>query len=132
MYRSNRGLTLIELLIVVSIIGVLVAVAVPTYNEHVRKARRADAQAALMELSQFMERYYTANGRYRTAAGTAPTLPFTTSPKGSSNAFYNLSLSAVTDTSFTLRAAPTGAMTGDSCGNLTITNTGVRAPANCW
>ena len=61
--KHSAGFTLIELMIVVAIIAIIAAVAFPSYQEHVRKTRRADAQTALLELSQFMERHYTANGR---------------------------------------------------------------------
>ena len=95
-----------------------------------------------MELAQLMERNYTRLGRYTTdVAGTAaPTLPLTTSPKDGGRAIYDLSLSAVTATSYTLQAAPRagGPMAGDRCGSLTLTNTGLKGQAtgattaDCW
>lgn len=134
-----RGFTLIEVMIVVAIIGILAAIAYPSYQEHVRKARRADAQTALLELAQFMERHYTANGSYLTAAGTAPGLPFTEAPKDGSSKYYDLSFAATpTASGYTLRAAPKGAMAGDACGTLTLSNTGAKGQkagaslAECW
>ncbi|MCI1010624.1 type IV pilin protein [Pseudomonas oryzihabitans] len=139
---KQTGFTLIELMIVVAIVGILAAIAYPSYQEHIRRANRADAQASLMELAQFMERNYTRLGRYTTdTAGTAPTLPFTTSPKDGGRAIYDLSLSAVTATDYTLQAAPRadGSMVGDRCGNLTLTNAGLKGQsgtgvttADCW
>lgn len=55
----QTGFTLIELMTVVAIVGILAAIAYPSYQEHIRRANRADAQASLMELAQFMERSYT-------------------------------------------------------------------------
>lgn len=142
--RSSRetGFTLIEIMIVVAIVGILAAIAYPSYMEHVRRGNRADAQASLMELTQFMERNYTRLGRYTTdAAGTtAPTLPFATSPKDGSRAIYDLGLGTVTTTTYTLQASPSagGTMVGDRCGTLTVTNTGLRGQAagatgaDCW
>ncbi|MDQ7914927.1 type IV pilin protein [Pseudomonas sp. 102515] len=139
--NRQRGFTLIELMIVVAIVGILAAIAYPSYQEHIRRANRADAQASLMELAQFMERNYTRLGRYTTdTAGTAPTLPFATAPKDGGRAIYDLSLSAVTATSYTLQAAPRagGPMAGDRCGSLTLTNTGLKGQAtgattaDCW
>jgi type IV pilus assembly protein PilE len=130
--RSKQaGFTLIELMIVVAIIGILAAVAYPSYVEYIRQARRADAQSALLELAQFMERRYTTTGSYE--AGDDCSLPFDTSPKDGSTAFYNLSAACDAST-FTLTATRTGAMTADECGNLTLTNTGLQgaASADCW
>jgi type IV pilus assembly protein PilE len=134
-----RGFTLIELMIAVAVVGILAAIAYPSYQEHVRKARRADAQSALLELAQFMERHYTANGRYLTAAGVAPNLPFAEAPKDGSSKYYDLSFSATpTASSYTLRAVPKGGMTGDACGTMTLSNTGAKGQATgaslaeCW
>ena len=62
--NKDRGFTLMELMVVVAIVGILGAVAYPSYIDSTRKARRADAQADLIELSGFMERFFTENNRY--------------------------------------------------------------------
>ena len=140
-WRSkNSGFTLIEVMIVVAIIGIIAAIGYPSYQEHVRKTKRADAQSALMELAQFMERYYTANGRYLTSANAAPTLPFTEAPKDGASKSYNLAFAASSPTanSYTLQATPKNSMAGDKCGTLTLTNTGAKGQAvgatmaDCW
>lgn len=137
--RAARGFTLLEVMVVVAIIGILAAIAYPSYLEHVRKARRADAASALMELAQFMERYYTANGKYVTGAGAAPDLPFTEAPKDGSTKYYDLSFSATpTASGYTLQAAPKGAMSADACGTLTLASSGAKGYATggsmskCW
>lgn len=137
---SQAGFTLIEVMIVVAILGILSAIAFPSYQEHVRKARRVDAQTALMELSQFMERYYTSNGRYLSTQNKAPTLPFTESPKDSTSKSYRLGFAddSPTASGYVLEAVPQGAMLNDTCGTLTLSNTGAKGQgqgeslATCW
>nr|WP_298142719.1 type IV pilin protein [uncultured Pseudomonas sp.] len=135
----NRGFTLIEMMIVIVVIGILAAISYPSYQEYVRRAKRADAQAVLLELAQFMERHYTANGTYLTADDKAPDLPFTAAPKDGTNSNYDLSFVAKpTASGYTLRAVPKGSMTGDTCGTLTLSNTGAKGQAAgaslaaCW
>ena len=115
------GFTLIELMIVVAIVGILSAIAYPSYQQHVRSSRRADAQAALSELAQFMERRFTETNSYA-AAGP---LPFTQSPRDGT-AVYNLTLPAVAANTFTLQAAPIagGPQVGD--GNMQLAETGAK------
>jgi len=119
--RQQQGFSLIEVMIVVAIIGLLSAVAYPSYSKYVVSSKRTDAQRALIEYAQSMERYFTANGRYSTAAagttcgGTAP----------SAVSLYTLSCVA-TDTTFTVTATPTTGTGQASDGNQTLTNTGAK------
>lgn len=128
--RSWRGFTLIELMITVAIVGILAAIAYPSYTQYVQRSNRAEARAALLENAQFLERSYTTANRYD-AAGA---LPHTQSPP-SGAARYDIAVAAAAQT-FTLSAVPTGSMAGDICGTLTLTNTGVRGAdddlAQCW
>lgn len=133
----QRGMTLIELMIVVAIIGILAAIVYPSYQQYVLRANRAEAQAVLSESAQLMERRFTTCGTYSTnatcAATPAPTS--TVSPPGGGTVKYNISFSAgPTATAFTLQAAPAGAQTSDKCGTLTLSNTGAQTPttAGCW
>jgi type IV pilus assembly protein PilE len=131
---SQSGVTLIELLITVAILGILTAVAYPSYQTYVARANRAEAQGILMENAQLLERNYTTANRYDTlnsdGTGGAPAI-IAQSPK-TGTAKYNIAAAYATSQSFTLTATPTGSMTGDSCGNLTYTNTGFKDPADCW
>jgi len=133
--NTQNGFTLVELMIVILVIGILAGIAYPSYQESVIKSKRADAKSALLELSVFMERYYTTKGCYNTpdstslacvASNAAPTLPFTTTPK-SGTANYDLTVAA-TPTSFTLTATPR-TNTADKCGALTLDNTGIKSLA---
>lgn len=130
--KQASGFTLIELMIVVAIIGILASIAYPSYQQYILRANRAEAQAILTETAQFMERYFTTNGTYKDGA-----LLSGVSPKGASGSAikYNISFSVTPSaTAFTLQAAPAGAQASDSCGTLTLSNTGVQTPttAGCW
>jgi type IV pilus assembly protein PilE len=127
MYKKTThqfGFTLIELMITVAIVSVLATVGMGSYTTYITKSRRADAQAVLLNLAQFMERVYTENNTYK-PGGNNPTLPYTESPIDGSSKYYNLTLSASTATSFTLRATPKNSQAGD--GFLEITNLGTKA-----
>ncbi len=71
--NNQSGFTLIEIMIVVAIIGIITAVALPSYQEHVVRTRRVTAAGCLVELGQFMERHYTANMTYAGAVLPTPT-----------------------------------------------------------
>ena len=124
--QLKKGFTLIELMIVAAIVAILAAIAYPSYTQYVMRSKRADAAGDLLELSQFLERYYTENGRYdEDTGGTAMTLPYDQSPE-SGDAAYNISTTTLTDTTFTLQALPNGGQASDPCGTLTLDNAGTR------
>ena len=130
MMGSSRhsGFTLIELMIVVVIAGILVSIAIPSWQGYVIRANRAAAKADLNELSLFMEREFTARGRYDDSDNPnnlAGDLPFDSSPQGAAEAAYNIALNNLTDSSFVLSATPTGVQEQDeNCGGLTVDHAG--------
>ena len=121
--RTALGFTLIELMITVAVVAILAAVAIPSYSEHVRKSRRAQAKADLVELAQQLERFHTVQNTYN-----GMTLPFTQSPRDGKS-YYTLSLSgAATSSSFTLQAVPGTGQDKDKCGTLTLDQAGRKTP----
>ncbi|MDB5995840.1 MAG: pilus assembly protein [Pseudomonas sp.] len=131
MRRTNRGFTLIEILIVIAIIGIIITIGYPSLTEYVKKGRRTEVAGLLSEQAQILERFYSKNNVYTAATGLS-----------GGNDYYTIN-QTVTDQTFLLTAVrKTGsAMATDKCGDFTITNTGVRSMANataglttkdCW
>ncbi len=137
--RSKQGMlgvTLIELMVVVTIIGILVAIAYPGYQSQMQKTRRADGKAALLNASQQLERCFTRFNAYNNGGCVVAgqLVGGITSPEG----WYVVTDSAPAANSFLLVATPQGAQAGDAqCLNLRLDNRGARSatgsvPANCW
>jgi type IV pilus assembly protein PilE len=131
----ETGLTLLELMIVVAVVGLLAAIAYPAYTEQVARGRRADAKTVLLEAAQFMERNFTEAGAYnRDAGGAAITtgsgsLPagLREAPREGTNKFYDITIATIGANNFTLRATRKGGQASDKCGNFELTNTGTKS-----
>jgi len=136
--RRNQGFTLVELMIVVAIVAILAALAYPSYQQYVRKSRRADAKAVLVEAAQFMERSYTEKNFSYASVTLPPTLE--KSPQDGERKYYTIDFdSTPTDNTFTLVATPEGDQTKDRCGALTLDHTGKKGTEasgmtvdECW
>lgn len=107
--KAENGFTIIELMIVVAMIAVLAAAAIPSYDSYIQKSHMKTAVATIHKDGQFMEKWYSINGKYTTGSAW-PTLPYTVSPE-SGTALYRIgftsgSYSAGNDNKYTLIATP--------------------------
>lgn len=133
--KRLRGFTLIELMVVVVIIAVLAAVAIPMYGKYAFRARRADGQDLLQRISMAQERFYATHNKY----GTLADIGFE-NPAISEKGYYSVSLAFPGNNSlkFLATAAPLGAQQNDDCASLTVNNAGVRdatgstTNGKCW
>lgn len=139
--RVNSGFTLIELMIAVAIVGILTAVALPTYQSQILKSHRTDAKMALLDLASRQERYMSLQQVYAsTGAALGFSSDFPISVPSADAATYTLSVAlANSGSSYTLTATPTGRQVQDACGAYTLSSLGVQGvsggsqgAADCW
>ena len=155
----TSGFTLMELMIAVVVVGVLTAIALPSYQEHVRRAKRAEGKTALLKAAQLQERIYitgdpgVANSLATYADNTRLPVLFGLAAGATvysgENPALNTGAYAITvdalgagcasfQQCFQLRATPNGTHTDPKCGQLTLTSSGVRGStgtdpvARCW
>lgn len=148
-FRRSSGFTLMELMVAMAVIGILAAIAYPSYSEYVKKARRSDAKAGLLNLQINQEKYRASCPRYATdinattrscvTGGTHNLVGSTTSP----DSYYDLSIVSADATAYSLKATrkTSGPQNGDKCGDFLIDQNGVKTiinadtgytAANCW
>lgn len=132
-----KGFTLIELLVAMAIIGILAAIAIPSYTSYILKSHRAAAITAVMDLASRQARYYTIRNAYSTSM-TDLGYSADPMPVGSPDApTYNLSVASADGSHFVVQAAPAGKQTGDVCGTYTYSDLGIKdisagTVKECW
>lgn len=135
--NEQQGFTLIEVMIVVAIIGILAAIAYPSYDEYVKRANRSEGHALLNDASASQERYFSQNNAYITTNAGIASLGLKRGSQ-SETGKYSLTVAARAEgRGYLLTASPTVA--DPRCGNLTLDDRGIRdrsGTANsvddCW
>ena len=125
--NRNNGFTLVELLIVIAIIGVLLAIGVPSYKEHVNKGRRATAQTYMMEVANRQNQYLLDARNYAVGAGALTTLGLTVPTDVST--YYTITIDPAAPAippEFTITATPVVGQAQATDGVLTLNNLGAK------
>lgn len=137
MKTPQSGFTLIEVMIVVAIVAILAAVALPSYQEHVRKSKRAECQAVLVSYANALERRFSISNSY--LSGIEADIPGFSCPSGGGATTYGLDFEEATATTYILVATrePGSSQEGDRCGDLKLHHTGQKEAtdgddAECW
>jgi type IV pilus assembly protein PilE len=134
-FKKQQGFTLIEIMIVVAIIAIITAIAVPSYKDSVRKSNRSDAMSAMLDTQQRLERCFSTYGSYTNAnCMAAVALPIT-----STKAHYRVNATTRTASTYVLQATPisTEQVKDLKCTTFTLDNTGKKTAtgttaATCW
>jgi type IV pilus assembly protein PilE len=120
--RNRRGFTLIELLIVIVVIGILAAIAIPNYRDYVVRSNRSEAVIALAELANLEEKFFSNQLRYTT------TIDLLNYPAISSNNLYQFNIASSATVDYTLTATPIGQQLAedDTCRQFSLNSFGQR------
>jgi type IV pilus assembly protein PilE len=128
---KQRGITLIELMVVVAIMGILAAIAYPSYTQYVQRSNRAEAMNELVRIANMQEQFFADNRSY---APNLSTLGFAGNTHTTETGLYQITLTAAAARTFTLTATGQGVQATDACATMSINQAGAKTASaqNCW
>lgn len=137
---KKQGFTLVELLVVITIFGILAAVALPSYKEAMMAAKRSDGIAAAISLQLANQKFRGSCAVYASTLGTSDNCATTTIKHNalSMEGYYALTISGASGNAYTITATPQGVQASDTrCSPMTITvstskPSGLKEPTDCW
>ena len=137
--KNNSGFTLIELMIVIVILAVIAAIAIPSFFAQVQKARRSDAKQALFDVAAKLEQYYADNKGYPTVANMT-SLGYGGVTFTSNEGYYTIGFNGVpTATSYSIQAVPIAPQDADTdCATFRLSSLGIKSITGtstvdrCW
>lgn len=137
MKNTNRGFTLIELMIAIAVLTILATVGYPLYTKQMQKSRRADAKVALQSVALAQEQYFTITGGYAVslASLSLDASGIDAATGKTSKGYYDVTLTGGGDSFDLTASAPAGSKQhGDSCGDFTLDELGEQGAGadNCW
>ena len=147
--KTSKGFTLIELMLAIAVLGILLAIAMPTYTKYVRESRRAQAQSEMLQMRLGMEKWRANRASYRSdadtgSAGTATSNTPANAGFTGANEYYTYTIpitaGAANDNTYTITATAVSGKSqvndvtgsGTSCATMTLDQNGTKTHATCW
>jgi type IV pilus assembly protein PilE len=136
MQRTQSGVTLIELIIVMLVVGILASIAIPSYRQYVMRTHRVEAKSALTNLAAAQEKFYLQNNTYAGSSELDDAPPAGLGiPATTENGWYSLAITAADADGFSATATAIGGQAQDTdCATFTLDEAGVKTAtsAKCW
>ena len=128
-HQQTRGFTLIELMVVVTIVAILAAIALPSYRQYVIRGNRVAAQSAMMDIANRQKQFLIANRAYASEA-TLTASGYSLPTDVAANYDPSIAVGSGTVPSFTITFTAIGGQVSD--GDLTLNSEGVKTPSGKW